>query len=132
MRIFPVFAVTCVAGYFVADLHAWVLSRVSYASDPAFAPGALFSAIVRSTNEYFWAHAAAHLVMLHGAISNSILPFSQYAFNSPGWSLSLEWQFYLIAPLVIMFARSRAGIAWLDLGLLAIICRIKLRYGGTS
>lgn len=54
-----------------------------------------------SFTSHFVEHLIAHLTMLHGLISNNILYESQYMFLSPAWSLSLEWQFYLIAPLVI-------------------------------
>lgn len=46
-------------------------------------------------------HALAHLFMMHGAVPNDVLPHSEYAFNMPAWSISLEWQFYLVAPLFI-------------------------------
>lgn len=115
MRIFPVFAVTCIAGYFACDALAWTCAHVSYANDPTFTMGPIFIAIARSNHEHFWAHAILHLTMLHGAVSSSILPLSQYAFNPPAWSLSLEWQFYLIAPMVVMLAASARGWVWLAL-----------------
>lgn len=43
-------------------------------------------------------HLVAHLAMLHGAIPGNLLANSQYMFIPPAWSLSLEWQYYLIAP----------------------------------
>jgi peptidoglycan/LPS O-acetylase OafA/YrhL len=50
-------------------------------------------------------HFLAHATLLHGVISDTVLPFSQYAFNMPAWSLSLEWQFYLVAPAIVSVAR---------------------------
>jgi peptidoglycan/LPS O-acetylase OafA/YrhL len=106
MRIFPLFAITCFAGYFANDLHAALLSQGF--GDREFA--AVVSGIAASNYSYLWSHVLAHLTMLHSAISNSVLPFSEYAFNMPAWSLSLEWQFYLIAPFAVLFAR-RAPLA---------------------
>src|SRR5262249_5828553 len=56
---------------------------------------------------YFWPNFWAHLTMLHGAISTTILPSGMYVFNPPAWSLSLEWQFYLLAPLVILLTNKK-------------------------
>ncbi|WP_172173853.1 acyltransferase family protein [Paraburkholderia elongata] len=53
------------------------------------------------------AHLIAHLTLLHGAIPNNVLFESQYMFLAPAWSLSLEWQFYLVAPFVIAAALDR-------------------------
>ncbi len=60
------------------------------------------------TNQHFGLHVLAHLTMLHGAIPANILPFAGTTLLGPAWSLSLEWQFYLIAPfLVPLLAKGR-------------------------
>lgn len=51
-----------------------------------------------------WEHLGLHLALMHGAIPNEILPDSQLMFLAPAWSLSLEFQFYLLAPLVVWAA----------------------------
>jgi peptidoglycan/LPS O-acetylase OafA/YrhL len=101
MRIFPVFAITCFVGYFANDLQATMLSQDF--GDRGFA--AVLSNIAASNHDYFWPHVMTHLTMLHSAISNAVLPFSEYAFNMPAWSISLEWQFYLIAPFAGLLAQ---------------------------
>ena len=59
--------------------------------------------------------------MLHGAISDTVLPFSQYAFNGPAWSLSLEWQFYLRGRRSsALLARQPRTIVWLALAIAAL------------
>jgi peptidoglycan/LPS O-acetylase OafA/YrhL len=114
MRLFPLFAVTCIIGFFTSDVYATTVSNVPWASNPSSSRYiALVTGVARSDHEFFWLHVLAHLSMLHGAINSSVLPFSQYAFNAPAWSISLEWQFYLIAPLVISLARRWETLLWL-------------------
>jgi peptidoglycan/LPS O-acetylase OafA/YrhL len=54
-----------------------------------------------SETSFFWQHLVAHLSLLYGMIPDCILPHAEIAFLPPAWSVSLEMQLYLIAPLLI-------------------------------
>jgi peptidoglycan/LPS O-acetylase OafA/YrhL len=56
---------------------------------------------IASQQENFWTHLTLHLSLLHGLVPDSVLSFSSSSFLGPAWSLTLEWQFYLIAPLIV-------------------------------
>ena len=107
MRIFPLFAITSAVGYFACDVQVFTLARVAYSGNPDFDFRSLVNEIASSNHQYLWLHVLAHLTMLHGAISDGVLPFSSYAFNIPAWSISLEWQFYVIAPFVLTIVMRR-------------------------
>jgi peptidoglycan/LPS O-acetylase OafA/YrhL len=81
---------------------AW--TRLTWADDSDLSAAI---AQLHSIHEHLLAHVIAHLTMFHGAISSNLLPFSAYAFNGAAWSLSLEWQFYLLAPLFVFLALQR-------------------------
>lgn len=116
MRLFPAFFVGCaIGGIAYAIAHTW--------ADPVWFQAA-HAAGYKALSDALPAHTLAHLFMLHGMIPNSLLPQSEYAFIPPGWSVSLEWQFYLIAPIVIWLCRSRNR----SLGLVAIVVLFSLFY----
>jgi peptidoglycan/LPS O-acetylase OafA/YrhL len=72
--------------------------------------------IHHETLDHFWPHLWSHLLLLHGLIPETVLPDANFTFLSQGWSISLEWQFYLLAPLVFWLI---AGRRYLGLGVLA-------------
>lgn len=57
-------------------------------------------------------HLVAHIPLLHGLIPDAVLPSGAYAFMGQAWSLTLEWQFYLIAPAMValVYGRLRVGV----------------------
>lgn len=111
MRLFPAFVVCAMIGgvsYVLAD---------SWADRAWFAP--LHGEDYNSLTRFLWSHVISHFAMLHGLIPNTLLPRSQYAFLPPGWSVSLEWQFYLIAPLVVWACRKNERAVGLVLAVVA-------------
>ena len=68
------------------------------------------------------AHVVLHLLLLHGMVPNTLLPNAQFMFLPPAWSLSLEWQFYLIAPFLLVALRKRPILTIAAVGAAAILC----------
>lgn len=110
LRLFPVFALLCVAGYFLMPVTAW------YSYNVPWAGAADWAQRLARVDEYsdqaarnLAPHALAHATMLHSAIPMNLLPSADSMFLGPAWSISLEWQFYLIAPLLIWALRGPAA-----------------------
>ncbi len=101
LRIYPVYLVCLVLGIFATLWYMEVLTAAPWGTSLAAGPH-MRAQIASMEGGGFYAHLIAHLTMLHGMIPTNILYESQFFFLSAAWSLSLEWQFYLIAPLVIL------------------------------
>lgn len=114
MRLFPVFAACCVIGG-----GAYVLAAQLGGHDWS---RALLGPIHDSQVDHLPLHLLAHLTMLHAMVPEAWLPQAQYVFVPPGWSLSLEWQFYLIAPLVVAACRTRGRGLALALAVGVMLC----------
>lgn len=99
LRIYPVYLVCLLLGIAVEFLTKDTASAIPWLN--ADVAGHLASQSRELENGNFPFHLLAHLTLLHGAISNNLLDETQFMFLGPSWSLSLEWQFYLIAPVVI-------------------------------
>jgi peptidoglycan/LPS O-acetylase OafA/YrhL len=108
LRIYPAYFVCLCLGIAATYLHFSAFGARPW-GDFVPQPELMNAEIASLQSDGFAAHLLAHLTLLHGAISNQILPASQYMFLGPAWSLSLEWQFYLLAPLILFAVRSRRG-----------------------
>jgi peptidoglycan/LPS O-acetylase OafA/YrhL len=65
-----------------------------------------------------WPHILAHLSLLHGLIARPLLPYAEITLLGPAWSLSTEWQFYLLIGLIAPRRLGRFALAVLAFGAL--------------
>lgn len=97
MRLYPLYLIALALGLATYHLYGPVIGESWFgtpARDNFFQRGAVIAANLPT-------HLALHLTMLHGAVPDALVPLAALAISGPLWSISLEWQFYLIAPLLI-------------------------------
>lgn len=119
-RIFPVY-IACLA-------IAMLLTKFYQAaySNPWVVASDMRAERILAEQQNFWTYAGLHLSLLHGMVPDSLLPFASSTFLAPAWSLSLEWQFYLIAPgLIALLARKSVTMMVTAMGLIATFAIFK-------
>lgn len=109
MRLYPLFLIALVLGALTMHLYAPVFGSSPWLSEEKLA----FLSREENAANGLWAHILLHLTMLHGMVPDTVLPQAALMFSGPLWSISLEWQFYLIAPFLIPFLslRTLRGLA---------------------
>lgn len=106
-RIFPAYLAVLPIGIVTGALAAAAVGQLGWVDTPGYEFATEVGQTFASQTAYFWPHLLAHVTLLQGAVPDTLLPFSERAMLAPAWSLSLEWQFYLVAPLWIALLRNR-------------------------
>lgn len=104
-RVFPILLVTTVISAFLIDLSISVLEGLPWEIEQ----NTTRLEYLEASRDNFKYHFLAHLSMMHGAL-DFFLPYSSYSINGPAWSISLEWQFYLLAPYIVGYLM-RGGLS---------------------
>lgn len=114
-RIAPVFLTVLLAAAWLFPVTRAILDQAPVGEMIAVRQG-----IIAETAEHYWSDLLWHLPMLHGLVPLAERHYAAYAFVGQAWSISLEWQFYLLAPLFLaLIRRGRQPLAALALLLLA-------------
>ncbi len=107
-RLYPCFIVCCVIGFLLLPLWAGFVQTHDWATEGWPAYRANVVALNEESHDNFWPHFLLHATMLHGLVPEQVLPKASLTFLPAAWSVSLEWQFYLLAPLALAMARTPA------------------------
>ena len=132
LRLFPVFITWLLLGWLTMNWLADGVAMLPWADDPDFASFRDKWALRRDlVEENTLGQLLVHLTMLHGAVPAEVLPEASRTFLSPAWSISLEWQFYLLAPLAVYFLRKTFGVFLVLAGIVAGLLILKTQVLGT-
>ncbi|MDO9002138.1 MAG: acyltransferase [Aquabacterium sp.] len=127
-RLFPVYLVCGLLAIYTLPEYIYAYAELPFADYRATR-----AERIRLTEANFSAHVFWHLTILHGAIPESVLRFASSSILAPAWSLSLEWQFYLLAPFIVPvfatgFARKTRLLATaLVCGFLFVLSKLYLK-----
>lgn len=114
LRLAPVYATCLALAVVTAEYY-----RFAYVDLPFATESTMRMDRIAETEAHPIAHWLAHATMLHGLVPVNVLPYAGTSILGPAWSLSLEWQFYLTAPIIVgVLALSNR---WLAIGTIGMI-----------
>lgn len=102
-RIYPVYLVCLTFAIAIIHLTPGVLDKVSW-HDNLYLDAVREQSLIERSQTFI--QAFCHLTLLFGIIPHALLPEATATFLPPAWSISLEWQFYLFAILIVQKLRS--------------------------
>lgn len=123
-RLFPVYGAVLAASVLTLSIQQYGLTANPFLTTLESPRQLMRENILLAAQSQPLAHLAAHATLLHGLIPRSLLPYADLTLIGQAWSLSVEWQYYLLAPLVAWLIATRR---WFSLTALALVL-IGLRF----
>lgn len=106
-RIYPVYLFCLLLGIATTYLTPQILNVAGWNQTIYFE---WITAITKSSMDSLGTHSFAHLTLLNGMLPNRVLENASSSLLTPAWSITLEWQYYLLAPFIARCVRSGGGI----------------------
>jgi len=125
LRLYPVYFVCLIASVLILrlDLQAYTDAPFSHPLNDHRIE------IAQHSLDFLPQQLLAHIFMVQSLIPDFLLPNSNYAILGQAWSLSLEWQFYVLAPLLFVFL-ARGGRA--ALAVIVLVCAAHFLFTGNE
>lgn len=128
-RIYPVYLFCLILGIATTFLTPFILQTAGWNNTIYFD---WVRSLTHSSSTALGAHTFWHLTLLNGLLPNRILENAAGTLLVPAWSITLEWQYYLIAPLLARFVRSGTGILFITAGqwlIVSAVTWVGVKYG---
>jgi len=125
-RLFPLYLFCLIISVFLIDFSIEVLNSFPWESMDNSDRLEKFNAL----QDAFYVYFISHILMLHGLL-DSYFAWSSFVFLSPMWSLSLEWQFYLLAPMLFYFFTKATTVAFAAI-ITSILIGMAFNFGGKA